>query len=107
METGGPDTIERSVRAGALYGQIVLLTTGTATKPGLAISHEAYASSLATIRRVFVGGRTQFESMNRAIAASGLRPVIDRVHPFEEAREAYRGYAADAPFGKVVIRTGP
>ncbi|MFF3213223.1 NAD(P)-dependent alcohol dehydrogenase [Streptomyces sp. NPDC002886] len=107
VETGGPDTIEQSVRASSLYGQIALLITASATKSGIEISHAAYAASLATIRRVFVGSRTQFESMNRAVATHGLRPVIDRVLPFEEAREAYRGYAEDAPFGKVVIRVGP
>ncbi|WP_405495824.1 NAD(P)-dependent alcohol dehydrogenase [Streptomyces sp. NBC_00096] len=106
VETGGPDTIEQSVRASSLYGQIALLVTASAAKSGIEISHAAYASSLATIRRVFVGSRTQFESMNTTIAAHGLRPVVDRVLPFEEAHEAYRGYAADAPFGKVVIRVG-
>ncbi|MCY0929546.1 NAD(P)-dependent alcohol dehydrogenase [Streptomyces sp. H27-H1] len=106
VETGGPDTIEESVRASSLYGQIALLITASAAKSGIEISHEAYASSLATIRRVFAGSRTQFESMNTAIAAHGLRPVLDRVLPFEEAHEAYRGYAEDAPFGKVVIRVG-
>lgn len=106
VETGGPDTIEQSVRASSLYGQIALLITASAAKSGIEISHAAYASSLATIRRVFVGSRTQFESMNRAVAAHGLHPVIDRVLPFEEAREAYRGYAEDAPFGKVVISIG-
>ncbi|MEV0412827.1 NAD(P)-dependent alcohol dehydrogenase [Streptomyces sp. NPDC050448] len=103
VETGGPETIEQSVRASALYGQIALLITASAGKAGIEISHAAYASSLATIRRVFVGSRTQFEDMNRAVAAHGLRPVIDRVHPFEEARTAYREYATASPFGKVVI----
>ncbi|MFI1151361.1 MULTISPECIES: hypothetical protein [Streptomyces] len=41
--------------------------------------------------------------MNRAVAAHGLRPVVDRVHRFEEAHTACRAYATDAPFGKVVI----
>ncbi|MFE2144005.1 NAD(P)-dependent alcohol dehydrogenase [Streptomyces sp. NPDC059456] len=103
VETGGPETVEQSVRASALYGQIALLTTAAPGKAGIAISNAAYASSLATIRRVFVGSRTRFEDMNRAVAAHGMRPVIDRVHPFEEARRAYREYATDAPFGKVVI----
>ncbi|MCX4776405.1 zinc-dependent alcohol dehydrogenase family protein [Streptomyces sp. NBC_01264] len=106
VETGGPDTIEQSVRASSLYGQIALLITASATKSGIGISHAAYASSLATIRRVFVGSRTQFESMNRAVATHGLRPAIDRVLPFEDAHEAYRGYAEDAPFSKVVVRVG-
>jgi NADPH:quinone reductase-like Zn-dependent oxidoreductase len=41
--------------------------------------------------------------MNRAIEANRIRPVIDRVFPFDEAIEAYRHYEATQPFGKVVI----
>lgn len=36
---------------------------------------------------ISVGSRTDFEAMNRAIALQQLRPVIDRVFPFAEARE--------------------
>ena len=39
-----------------------------------------------------------------AIAAWGLRPVIDRAFPFEEARQAYEYLQSGAHFGKVVIR---
>ena len=50
-----------------------------------------------------VGSRETFLDMNRAIAASGLRPVIDRVYPFEEAKAAYRHLATGSHFGKIVI----
>ncbi|MFE2165779.1 NAD(P)-dependent alcohol dehydrogenase [Streptomyces sp. NPDC059447] len=106
VETGGPDTIEQSLRASSLYGQIALLITGSARNPGIAVSNEAYASSLATIRREFVGSRERFEAMNRAITANGLRPQIGRVHSFEEVHTAYRNHEVDPPFGKVVISLG-
>jgi NADPH:quinone reductase-like Zn-dependent oxidoreductase len=41
--------------------------------------------------------------MNRAIAASGLRPVIDRTFAFDEAPQAYRAMQAAGHFGKLVI----
>ncbi|MGW3628766.1 zinc-dependent alcohol dehydrogenase family protein [Streptomyces sp. NPDC005122] len=106
VETNGPDTVEQSMRAAALYGQIVLLITGNPRRPGIEISHAAYASSLATIRRVFVGSRAHFESMNRALALHGTRPVVDRVFGFgtDEVREAFRYYESGVAFGKVVIR---
>ena len=44
-----------------------------------------------------------FEDMNSAIAATGLRPVIDRVFPFDEAREALHHLQAARHVGKVVI----
>lgn len=104
VETNGPDTIEQSMRACALYGQIVLLITGSPGRSGIEISNAAYAASLATIRRVFVGSREHFETMNRAISLHGIRPVIDRVFGFDEVHEAFRYYESGAAFGKVVIR---
>jgi NADPH:quinone reductase-like Zn-dependent oxidoreductase len=41
--------------------------------------------------------------MNRAIEVNGLKPVIDRVFPFDQAIDAYRYYEDTAPFGKIVI----
>ncbi|MFJ6831487.1 NAD(P)-dependent alcohol dehydrogenase [Streptomyces sp. NPDC091209] len=106
VETNGPDTIEQSMRAAALYGQIVLLTTGYPRRHVIEISSAAYAASLATIRRVFVGSRAHFESMNRALELHGTRPVVDRVLGFEEVREAFCHYESGTAFGKVVIRVG-
>jgi NADPH:quinone reductase-like Zn-dependent oxidoreductase len=44
-----------------------------------------------------------FEAMNRAVAAHGLKPVIDRVFPFAEAKAAYRHLESQKHLGKVVI----
>jgi len=44
-----------------------------------------------------------FEDMNRAIAVNGLEPVIDRVFPFDQAREALRHLEGAGHVGKVVI----
>ncbi|GAA2999911.1 NAD(P)-dependent alcohol dehydrogenase [Streptosporangium longisporum] len=108
VETVGPATIEQSVRASALYGQIVLLSTASGSADGrgsgIEISNEAYASSLVTIRRLFVGSRADHEAMNQAIGAHRLRPVIDRVFGFADAHEAFAHYLDGRPFGKVIIR---
>ena len=53
---------------------------------------------------IFVGHRAMFEAMNRAIALNGLRPVVDRVFPFDQAREALAYMESGAHFGKIVIR---
>jgi NADPH:quinone reductase-like Zn-dependent oxidoreductase len=42
--------------------------------------------------------------MNRAIAACGLKPVIDKVFGFDEAPAAYRYMQSAAHFGKIVIK---
>jgi NADPH:quinone reductase-like Zn-dependent oxidoreductase len=103
VETMGADTIEQSMRSVGLHGQVMLLIVRGVRKPDLQISSQAYGASMATIRRVFVGNRTSFEAMNRAIAQAELRPVIDRVFGFAEARDAYRYYMQGTSFGKVVI----
>jgi NADPH:quinone reductase-like Zn-dependent oxidoreductase len=59
--------------------------------------------SCATLRAVAVGSRAQFLAMTEAISASGMKPVVDRVFPFEDAVAAYRYYQEAQPFGKVVI----
>jgi NADPH:quinone reductase-like Zn-dependent oxidoreductase len=60
-------------------------------------------SKSLTVQGIYVGSRNLFRAMNRAIAASGLRPVIDRSFGFEEAPEAYRAMQAAGHFGKLVI----
>jgi NADPH:quinone reductase-like Zn-dependent oxidoreductase len=52
---------------------------------------------------ISVGSRVDFEAMNRAIEMHRLRPVIDRVFPFAEAKAAYHLFQGRAHFGKVVI----
>ena len=47
-----------------------------------------------------------FEALNRAISASGIKPVIDKVFGFDEVKAAYNHMAAGAHFGKIVIRVG-
>jgi len=103
VETVGLETIEQSIVAATLHGQIILLITKNPRKRALEISGDVYSRSLATIRRVFVGSRACLESMNQAVATNRLRPVIDRVFPFTQAREAYQYFLQGDVFGKVVI----
>jgi len=56
------------------------------------------------VQGVLVGSRDDFEAMNRAIAEHRLRPVVDRVFPFDEARQAFEHLAAGRDLGKVCIR---
>jgi NADPH:quinone reductase-like Zn-dependent oxidoreductase len=44
-----------------------------------------------------------FEAMGCAIAASGIKPVIDKIFPFDEAQAAYRAHGLGSAFGKILI----
>ncbi|MPQ87388.1 zinc-binding dehydrogenase, partial [Pseudomonas sp. MAFF 730085] len=58
-----------------------------------------------TIRGIAVAPRSSFDRMNVFLDQHAIRPVIDQVYPFEQAREAYEHLAKGA-FGKVVIKVG-
>lgn len=46
-------------------------------------------NNVCTVRGVLVGSRLQFEAMNEAIDANGLKPVVDeKVFALEELKEA-------------------
>ncbi len=56
------------------------------------------------VQGILVGHRESFEAMNRAIALHGLRPVIDRAFPLEDAPAALDHMAAGGHFGKIAVR---
>jgi NADPH:quinone reductase-like Zn-dependent oxidoreductase len=101
VELGGLGTMEQSFRAARAGGRVSLIgvLTGFDTKVD---PHAAMLKGL-TIQAIVVGSRTMFEDLNRALAVSGLRPVIDRVFPFEQARAAFRHLQEAGHVGKVVI----
>jgi NADPH:quinone reductase-like Zn-dependent oxidoreductase len=105
VETVGPETIAQSITAAGLYGEVVLLIWKSAGRPDLVIPGDVYGPKLATIRRLFVGSRTDLENLTTAMAAHKVRPVIDRVFPFDALPEAYQRFRSPQRFGKVVIET--
>lgn len=105
VEVGGAKTFEESlkaVRMGGIVSLIGNLSGSTAPVPLTRI-----LMSQVRVQGILVGHRAGFEAMNRAFAAHpAVRPVVDRVFPFEEAPEALRQLRAGDHFGKVVIRVG-
>lgn len=102
VEVGGAGTLAKSVASTRHGGAVHLIgvLTGGEIDPTMILRRSV------TVRGVFVGSRQMFEAMNRMIAFSGLKPVIDRVFPFDEAPAAYRHLKAAGHVGKVVIRIG-
>jgi len=101
VEVGGAGTFARSLDAVRLGGSISLIgvLTGAAEVNPTGIMRKSLS-----VRGIYVGSREMFADMNRAIAAHRLRPVIDRVFPFAEAREAFRHMQGAGHFGKIVIK---
>ncbi|MFI7029561.1 NAD(P)-dependent alcohol dehydrogenase [Microbispora rosea] len=93
--------LEQSLKAVAMAGHVACVGFVSDTAPP--VDTRTLFASGATVRAVAVGSRAQFLAMNRAIEVNGLRPVIDRAFPFDQARDAYDRYASGKAFGKVVI----
>ena len=104
VETVGPETLERSLRATAFGGEVAHVGGGGFSGDGAAVLDPTvlHGRSL-TLRRVTVGSRAAFDEMNRAIAAHRLHPVIDQRFDFGEAPAAYRRLEDRVHVGKVVI----
>lgn len=55
------------------------------------------------VRGIQIGSRAQFQAMNRSIEANDIHPVLDKVFPFEQLKEAYQYQWDQKHVGKVVV----
>jgi len=101
IEVGGAGTLPKSMRAVRPGGYIALI--GVLSGAG-EINPTPILMKNIRIQGIFVGSRIMFEDMNRAIETNQLRPVVDRVFPFEQAALALKHLETGAHFGKVVVR---
>jgi len=101
VELGGAGTLGRSLRAVRTGGHISLI--GVLTGGG-DVNPMPILMKNVRVQGIYVGSREMFEAMNRAIALHKLRPVIDRVFPFEQARAALHHMESASHFGKIALR---
>lgn len=101
VEIGGPGTLQNSILSCAAGGEISLL--GFVAQSSEPVDFMTLFKSAATIRSFSVGSREDFIQMNRAVELHQLKPVISRVFPFEQAKEAWAYFERRKQVGKVVI----
>jgi len=102
IEVGGPGTVDQSIAALRYGGTMSLLGVLTGTR-GEVNTYGLFHKALR-VSGVYVGSVAMFEGLNRALEASHIEPVVDRVFSFGEVKEAYAHLASGAHFGKVVVR---
>ena len=102
VEVGGPATLPRSLNAVRVNGHISLI--GVLSGSDAEFSVFPMLGKQIRLQGIYVGSRAMFEQMNDAIALHKLKPVIDRVFPFEEAPGAFRYLEKGGHVGKVCIR---
>jgi NADPH:quinone reductase-like Zn-dependent oxidoreductase len=102
VEVGGSGTLMKSLRAVRMGGTVSVI--GALSGGGSEVSPVPILMKTVKLQGIYVGSREMFEAMNRAIVAHRMKPVVDRVFAFEEAREAMHYMESGAHFGKVVIK---
>ena len=101
VEVGGPGTLEKSLQATRQGGAIAQI--GVLADPSAKISPLPILQKSLHLNGIYVGSRAMFQRMLTAFTVNGVHPIIDRVFPFAEAREAYAYLQSGAHFGKIVI----
>ena len=99
VEIGGTGTLQRSMQSlarGGKVGLIGVLTQGS-------VNPSVLMGKAGSLHGIFVGDRSLFEQLVAAIDANGIKPVIDKVFPFEDAKGAFGHQASGDFIGKVVI----
>ena len=104
IEVGGPGTLEESMTAVRLFGHISLI--GVLAGYDANINLTPVLMGNIRIQGVLVGSRTSFEDMCRAVSAHKIKPVIDKIYPFEEYSKAFGELKAGSHFGKVCMKIG-
>ncbi|MGB8538872.1 MAG: NAD(P)-dependent alcohol dehydrogenase [Acidobacteriaceae bacterium] len=102
VEVGGAGTFTQSlqaVRHGGTVAQIGVLSQSEQPLPIPLILHRQ-----ARIQGIYVGSKSHFEEMNRAIVSTRMHPLVDQIYAFDQAREALKCMETGSHFGKIVIR---
>ncbi len=101
LDVAGGKGINQSIAATKVGGRIAQI--GFLTGQTAALNLMPLIFRQTTIRGIAVAPRTSFDRMNAFLNEHRIRPVIDHVYAFDQAREAYEHLARGA-FGKVVIK---
>ncbi|WP_044422150.1 zinc-dependent alcohol dehydrogenase family protein [Pseudomonas syringae group genomosp. 3] len=102
VEVGGPGTMSQSLRAIRPGGEIALI--GFVSPEGGGIDFINMFMSGSTLRHIAVGNREGLQALGRAVEMAGIKPVIDRVFDFDDAKAAFAHLISASHIGKVVVR---
>ena len=102
LEVGGKDSLPHALAAIGSGGHIALI--GGLGGFGGDVPVLALMGRNATVSGIYVGSRADFEAMNAFIATHRIKPVVDKVVEFADAKSAYELMESGGFFGKIVIR---
>jgi NADPH:quinone reductase-like Zn-dependent oxidoreductase len=102
METVGRATWSHSIKSLRPGGTLVVSGTTSGPDPDTAELTRIFFLQLRVIGST-MGTRTELASLVEMLDVTGVRPVIDRALPLEEARDGFAAMAGGDVFGKVVF----
>ncbi len=102
VEVGGSDTMPRSLRAVRMNGTISVIGVLSGADP--TVSPVSILMNSIRVQGIYVGSREMFDRMNRAIEFHRLKPVVDRIFPWMEIKEALRYMETQQHFGKICLK---
>jgi NADPH:quinone reductase and related Zn-dependent oxidoreductases len=95
---------EESIRATRIGGTIALSACSPAAAVRLRLP--LMVMQQQRLQGVTVGSVEDLQAMVDAIAASRMKPVIDKIFSFDQAKQAFAHMESGAHFGKVAIAIG-
>lgn len=101
IEVGGAETLVQSLRVVATSGNIALIGVLSGATTPLAVTSILMRG--IKIHGVAVGSKRNMQDMFRAVAAHGIKPVIERRFGFADTESAYGHLKAARHLGKIVI----
>ena len=107
LETGGAHTLRKSFDCISFGGVIACIgyLSGKQDDPAERTNVNVLAlRRTVTLRGILNGPRDRFAEMLRYYEAKKIRPVVDKVFAFDDAKEALQYLYGGGHFGKIVIR---
>jgi len=101
METVGQATWAHSVRSLRPGGRIVISGATSGDAPSAELTRIFFTQ--LTVTGSTMGTRDQLARLARFCEQTGVRPVIDRVLPLDQARDGFAAMIAGDLFGKIVL----
>lgn len=97
----GPATFQKSLASLAPKGRLV--TCGVTSGPTVNLDLRFLFIRQLSVMGSYMGGRKELETVLRLIRKKKLKPVLDKVFPLREAREAQARMLERKNFGKIVL----
>lgn len=105
VEVGGVGTLNESIRATRIGGTIAFIGV-LAGPPPSDLRLPLMVMQQQRLQGVTVGSVEDLQAMADGIAASRMKPVIDKIFSFDQAKQAFAHMESGAHFGKVAIAIG-